>query len=287
MKMENETMTKLSFLAIGLGLALQGCGDVNNGANPDRPFGETTIVVVVNPVINDGNTTTVPAVYDETRVSGIGVDAHPGDSDTTDENGFAVLDELDPGVIGLVFDGGPELPVTVMAEGDVLDLAVAYDGESVEAFPNFPIRYEVGGEILEFDSEADPTDVAEALSTDGNIVFFKNGVYSGDLLVTGDDVIFFGEGFTEHEVVIDGSVEVRGTNVRIRGFTITGDIEVWGNSFGMAFSAVKGATAINGNAVSFLANEFCGGVTVPSSNATLLHNAGMAPMDAPPPDACE
>ena len=29
--------------------------------NPDLPFGETAIVVVINPEVNDGNTTAVPA----------------------------------------------------------------------------------------------------------------------------------------------------------------------------------------------------------------------------------
>ena len=268
----------------GLVLAVSGCGD--DGIDPDRPFGKTAIVVVVNPAVNEGNTASVPPSYDENRVDGIEVDADPGDADTTDSDGFSVLDDLDEGELDLVFDSGPVLPFTVQQAGDVHDLAVAYNGETVEEFPNSPIRYGVGGEIKVFDTKADPQQVTDALSTDGNIVYFKNGTYQGDLEITGNDVIFFGEGFTERDVIIDGSVLVRGTSVRIRGFTVTGDITVLGNDFGMAFSVVQDKTAINGQEVSFLANHFCGQVTVPSSNATLLHNHGLAPLGEPPADLC-
>lgn len=267
-----------------LAVSLCCCGD--DGIDPDRPFGKTAVVVAVNPVVNADNTSAVPACHDAGRVEGIEVDADPGDADTTDADGFAVLDELDEGAVEVVLDDGPSLPLTIVQEGDVYDLAVAFDGETARAFANFPIRYGVGGEIQVFDTKADPQQVADALSTNGNIVFFENGTYQGDLLITGDDVIFFGEGFTEHEVVIDGAVEVRGTGVRIRGFTVTGDIAVHGNNFGMAHSVVQGDTAINGESVGFLANHFCGRVTVPSSNATLLHNRGLAPMDPPDADLC-
>jgi hypothetical protein len=188
--------------------------------------------------------------------------------------------------LDLAFDGNAILPFTVVAEGDVYDLAVGTDGSGVAAYPNFPIRYGVGGEILVFASDANPADVSEALSTNGNIVFFENGTFVGDLEISGDDVIFFGEGFTERDVVIDGSVEVRGTGVRIRGFVITGSVTVFGNDFGMAFTVVRGDTQINGNAVAFLRNAFCGDVVVPSSNATLLDNDGLPPLSAPPVDLC-
>ena len=68
---------------------------------------------------------------------------------------------------------------------------------------------------------------------------------------------------------------------------MTGDITVLGNDFGMAFSIVQGETQILGNAVAFLRNSLCGPVTVPSSNATLLDNEGMAPLPDPPQELCE
>jgi hypothetical protein len=158
-----------------------------------------------------------------------------------------------------------------------------YNGADVALYPGFPLRYGIGGQIIEIPIEADPT---EALAVDKQIVFFEDGVHTGDLLIQGSDLVLFGEGLAEHSVVIDGNVEVRGTNVRIRGVTITGDLVVFGNEFGMSFSVVQGATQLNGQAISFLRNIFCNGATVPSSNAALFDNLGLPPFAAPPPPDC-
>jgi hypothetical protein len=236
--------------------------------------------------VNEGNTTAIPQSASALR-AGVGLDAQPGGTGTTDSSGLAVIIDLPEGGLNVIFDGGPWLPFTVAASGDVYDLAVAYNGEEVAAYPNFAIRYGVGGDIVRFSSDADAAEVSMALSTRDNIVFFRNGLYRGDLLITGDNVIFFGEGFTERQVVIDGSVEIRGTGVRIRGFTITGDVRVLGNDFGMAFSIVQGRTDVLGNSVALLRNALCGPVTVPSSNATLLDNEGIAPLTNVDPAYCE
>ncbi|MCH7995294.1 MAG: hypothetical protein IIB57_12745 [Planctomycetes bacterium] len=236
--------------------------------------------------MNDGNTTAIPDSAAIVR-EGIRVDVDPGDAAITDAIGMAVIDDVAAGEVDVLFGAEASLPLSILAAGDVYDLAVAYDGSEVTAYPNFPIRYGVGGDIVVFNSNANPDAVADALSTNGNIVFFRNGTFLGDLLITGDDVIFFGEGFTERQVLIDGSVTVRGTGVRIRGFTVTGSVTVLGNDFGMAFTVVQGETQILGNAVAFLRNAFCGSVTVPSSNATLLDNEGMAPLPDPPQELCE
>ena len=272
------------YLMCAAGLALGACGG-DDGNDPDRPFGETAIVVVVNPSPNDGNTAAIPGIATEMR-AGIPVDAEPGGGSTTDDSGLAIVSSVAAGDLQLVFAGGPSLPFQIVADGDVHDLAVAYDGSAVSIFDGYPIRYGVGGEILELGTDADPAQVGAALGTDGNIVFFDDGIYAGDLVIEGSDVIFYGEGFTEHAVVIDGSVEVRGGGVRIRGVTITGNLTVFGNDFGMAFSVVEGTTQINGNPVSFLRNAFCGDVTVPSSNASLLDNEGLAPLPDPLPETC-
>lgn len=265
---------------------LMGCGSRGGLPDADQPFGESAVVVVVNPMVNDGNTTAIPASASTSR-GDIFIDADPGGSATTDTSGLAVITEVAAGDVALLFNGDASLPLTILSNGDVYDLAVAYNGDAVAPYPNFAIRYGVGGDIVIFGSDADPDAIAEALSTNGNIVFFRNGTYLSDLLITGDDVIFFGEGFTERQVVIDGSVTVRGTGVRIRGFTIKGDVTVSGNDFGMAFGVVQGRTQILGNAVAFLRNAFCGEVTVPSSNATLLDNEGIPPLAQPPASVCQ
>ncbi len=173
------------------------------------------------------------------------------------------------------------MPFTVPAAGDVYDLAVAYDGATATPFPNFPIRYGVGGRIVVLDSRSSPAAVADALSTDGNIVFFRNGTFVGNLNISGSDVILFGEDLTGRSAIINGSVIVNGTRVRIRGFTITGDVSVPGNDFGMAFATVHGATHLNGNGIALLRNVLCGGATGGSGNLSLLDNAGLDPI--PPP----
>lgn len=288
----SRTLSVKRFLGLGcaccFGLLVAGphggCGCATRDA--DRPFGDTAVVVVLNPAVNDGNTTTVPTSW-STQREGVVVDAVPGGSATTDATGLAVIEEVVAGEVEIQFDAGPLLGFQIVSNGDVYDLAAAYNGSEVAAYPNFPIRYGVGGEIVVFNSNASPDAVAQALSTNHNIVFFQNGTYHGDLLITGDDVIFFGEGFAERQVVIDGSVTVRGTGVRIRGFTITGNITLSGNDFGMAFTVVRGETQILGNAVAFLRNAFYGPVTVPSSNATLLDNEGMSPLGDPAEELCQ
>jgi hypothetical protein len=75
--------------------------------------------------------------------------------------------------------------------------------------------------------------------------------------------------------------------VRLRGLTITGDLSAKGNNFGISFSVIKGNTDITGNAGAFVRNVFCGTTVVPSSNATLLDNAGLEPIPGLPPGVCE
>jgi hypothetical protein len=257
-----------------------GCG--GGGNDPYLPFGETAVVVVVNPLPNDGNTASLPA-FVGAEYADIDVDAEPGGSSVTDDTGLAVLRDLDAGDLDLVFAGDAALPLEIISEGDVYDLAVAHDGSEVGLYPGFPIRYGVGGEIIVIATDGD---AAEALNTDDTIVFFEDGVHVGDLVIEGGNVILFGDSFEGDPVVVDGSIEVRGGSVRIRGVTITGDLTVFGNNFGMSFSTVQGATQLNGQAISFLRNVFCQGATVPSSNAALYDNAGLPPFAAPLAPVC-
>lgn len=273
---------RISSLAAALAAVLgaaAGCG--GDGVDPNQPFGETTVVVVVNPAPNDGNTVTAPA-FVGTDIAGIDIDADPGGGGTTDDTGLAVLGDLDAGDLDLVFPGAA-LPFAIQTAGDVYDLAVAHDGSQVALYPGFPIRYGVGGDIITIATDGDAT---EALNTDSTIVFFEDGIHVGDLVIEGGDVILYGDSFDGEPVVVDGNIEVRGGDVRIRGVTITGNLTVFGNGFGMSFSVVQGQTQLNGQAISFLRNVFCQGANVPSSNAALYDNQGLPPFDAPPAPTC-
>ncbi len=50
---------------------------------------------------------------------------------------------------------------------------------------------------------------------------------------------------------------------------------------------MKGLTSITGNAGAYVRNVFCGTTTVPSSNATLLDNFGVAPSSVLPIGICK
>jgi hypothetical protein len=268
------------FLATLVTASLAACG----GDDPiDSPFGATTIFVVVNPPENAGNTADVPATFG-TLQAGVRVDAEPGGAAVTDVTGLAILeDDLAAGDVDLVLDGGPAIAGHIDSDGDVYDVAVAYDGNAAQLYPGFPIHYAVGGEIIEIASDADAT---IALNTDNAIVFFEEGVHVGNLVIEGGNVILFGQGFPETSVLIDGSVEVRGGKVRLRGVTITGNLSVFGNEFGMSFSVVRGTAQLNGQGIAFLGNVFCGGANVPSSNAALFDNEGLPPLARPGAPVC-
>lgn len=271
-------MRTLQVALLSIGLAACGGDD-----GIDSPFGATSIFVVVNPPENQGNSAGVPATFGTVR-AGVDVDAQPGGAATTDATGLAIIDEdLVAGDVSLVLDGGPSVLGDIQTEGDVYDVAIAYDGTTAQLYPGFPIHYPVGGEIIEIASDADAT---IALGTDNAIVFFEEGVHVGNLLIEGSNVILFGQGFPETSVLIDGNVEIRGGSVRLRGVTVDGDLAVFGNQFGMSFSVVRGAAQLNGQGISFLGNVFCGGANVPSSNAALFDNEGLAPLARPGAPVC-
>ena len=271
------------FLAILLAVMAVACG--GDVTDPDMPFGETALVTILNPPENDGNTAEPPALATVgVEIGGVDVDVDPGGDAVTDATGLAVIKDLAAGAVNVIIEEGAILPLEIFRSGDLHDAAIAYDGGQAAFYPGFPIRYGVGGEIVEIPTVSDPT---QALNTDDTIVFFEDGVHVGNLVIEGENVILFGEGFAEHSVVVDGNVEVRGGQVRIRGVTITGDLTVLVNNFGMSFSVVQGATQLNGQAISFLRNVFCQGANVPSSNAALYANEGLPPFTPADPQTCQ
>ncbi|MDC3960542.1 hypothetical protein [Polyangium jinanense] len=286
-----------TFLSLGVWMlafaGLVGCGgDEGNGGSGnngpddvDVPAGSTAFVAVINPVANTGHTTGTPAVTGDERDL-IPVDAFPGSADTS-ESGIAVVGtgvgEVDVRI------GDALLKHTVLAEGDVYDAPLGFDGANAETYPNTPIRYPVGANSGGFFfGPADIlADVEAKLGVDDAVVVLRGGTYTGNLTITGKGVLLFGENFLENAVVINGSVTVNGEAVRLRGLTITGDLASKGNNFGISFSRVFGNTSITGNAGAFVRNVFCGTTVVPSSNATLLDNFGVEPIVTPPMGTCD
>ncbi len=259
-------------------LAAVACGD-DTTAPPDVTFGETTFVVVANPVVNDANDTLVPAPG--TTRSGVAVSLDLGPSATTDTTGVGVLRPVPAGTRTLsLSDGGTTGQVSAsIAEKDLREVAIALDGSGAAVMAN--VQYPFGGQVIEVTPSMLLSQVNDALAMSNVIVFFRGGTYTGDLVFGGSNVTLFGEGERGGQVTLNGNVTVSGSSNRIRGARITGDLMVPGSDAGITFSRVAGAFDMAGSSATLLNNSFCGSVTIAGSNQTLLGNAGMSPIPAP------
>jgi hypothetical protein len=260
-------------LAVAL---VTACGDSTDPA--EVPYGETTFVVLLNPAVNDANEADV-AAPGAARV-GVGVAVEGGPATTTSADGVGVLSPVASGSRVLAFDGPDdgELALSIVA-GDLREVAVALDPSGAEVMAD--IRYEFGATVVEISPSMTLAAVNAALAASNSVVFFAAGTYTGDIEFSGSNVTLFGEGTTGGRVIIDGHVTVSGSQNRIRGARITGDLSVPASNFGMSFTRVDGTTDISGSSSVMLANTFCAPVTVSGSGARLLGNAGLAPIAAP------
>ena len=84
-------------------VAALACGG-NTGTDPTEvTFGETTFVVLVNPIVNEDNQEAVPTPG--TTQSGVNVSVTGGPSGSTDANGVVVLSAVEPGTKTLSVSG--------------------------------------------------------------------------------------------------------------------------------------------------------------------------------------
>jgi hypothetical protein len=244
-----------------------GCGAPSN--QPPGKFGEvTSAVVLVNPVINAGSSTTVSSGNTRANVS---IQAGYLLPVQTDMTGLAVIYELPTGTVPLELDTG-SVNLTIQAEKELYDVVLSYDSAGVQhVIP--PVRYPLGG-VLKI---VEPGESIAAAATDDSILMLKEGTYPGGFEITAQNVLIFGDWTVEdgQRSVINGTVTVKGTGVRMRGVDVTGTLTSNANSFSAAFCKLGGAN-ITGNQVSLLRNEFVSaGATVPSSNAVLVDNEGI------------
>lgn len=259
-------------------LALVACGSDGSNGPPDVTFGETTIVVVVNPPINDANEANVPAPG--TARVGVTVTSDDGVSATTSSSGVAVLSDVMPGMRTLALSNGSdtgEISVSV-PEDDLREVAVAFDSGGAAIMRS--ILYELSGQVTEVNPQMTTEEVNDALSQSNTIVFFTGGTYTGDLQFSGSDLTLFGEGPMGGRVTIDGNVTVDGSNNRLRGAIVTGDLSVPGSDAGLSFGRVDGTFELSGSSGVLLQNSYCGTASVTGSNATVLGNAGLPPVAA-------
>lgn len=245
-----------------------GCGP----APVDTPgrFGEvTSAVVIVNPVINQGSTTSVTTGAVR---SGVTFQAADLPESETDETGLALVEGLPTGSVPLAFPDGT-VSLQVIQEQELYDVVVAVRDGAVQHVID-PVRYPIGGETRILEEGAS---ISEAVGSDSAIILLAPGTYRGDFEITSEGVLIFGAWSPEEGPlsIIEGNVTVRGGGVRMRGVKVTGKVTSAANNFSLSFSDI-GSASITGNGVSLIRNRFtAGSATVPSSSSVLVDNVGI------------
>lgn len=271
--MRRQSLIPLAMLWLPVGFA--ACGDVDRDP-VDVLFGETTIVAVLNPVVNDGNEEPVPIPGAER--AGVLIASDDGRDDVTDPGGIATLAEVTAGSRNLTLSGDQIDADLALAidDGDLREVAIAADGDVASAMS--VVVWAFGNDVVEVTPDMGNAAVNEALAASGSVVFFTGGIYTGDLVFAGSDVTLFGEGPHGGRVVLDGNVTIEGSGNRIRGATITGDLDIPGSGVSVSFTRVDGQLTMVGSSGVLLYNDFCGPISIEGSGVTALDNSGMAPL---------
>lgn len=233
-------------------------------------FGKiTSAVVIVNPVINQGSTTTVSSGSQRNNIT-----IHPADLPAvkTDATGLALIEGIPTGDVRLVFSTG-NISLNVVSDKELYDMVVAVDANGVQKIIS-DIRYPLGGEIIILNPGQS---ITQASAVDNAIIFLNEGTYTENVEVRGSGVLIFGawSPVDGQLSVIDGDLKIMGGSTRVRGLRVSQTITASANSFSAAFCSFNNAN-IAGNSNSLIRNVFTGSqVTVPSSNAVLVDNTGI------------
>jgi hypothetical protein len=278
---ERVPMFKPVFLGLAYVITVAACGGTDNtGIDPtDVRFGDTALVVVINPAVNDLNRHTVPTPGDPR--ADVVVSTDDGVSDTTDANGIAVLAPLTAGMRTITVSGSgldASFSVTLTA-GALREVAVAASSSQAQLMVNLDYKAD---QVFEVTPSMTNAEVNEALEVSDRVVFVRSGTYSGDLDFGGSRVTLFGEGVLGGGVVLQGNVTMSGSDSRIRGALITGTLTIPASGTGLSFSRVDGAVTATGSDATLLANALCGGETVSGSGSLVVGNAGTAPISTCP-----
>lgn len=263
-------------------IVLAACGG-DDGATVDPtdvPFGTTAIVVVVNPTINDANRDSTLPMPGAT-VAGVTLTTDDGVSATTGADGVAVLAPVTAGARTITLSGAiAGGTFSVMAADKALrEVAIAADAGRADVMVTVDYKADQAFEVSPAMTIAQ---VNEVLAVSDRVVFFRGGNYVGDLIFAGSRVTLFGEGALGGQVVIDGDLDVTGSDSRIRGTHVTGGVTMPGSGVGLAFSRVDGALTSEGSDGMLLANALCGAETISGSGTVAIGNRGAAPTTACP-----
>ncbi len=266
-------------------LALAACGGDDGGtlapdANSptDVPFGTTAIVVVINPTVNDANTKTGLPTPGTVR-AGVTLTTDDNITATTGPDGIAVLAPVTAGARTITVSGaiaGGTFSVMV-ANTTLREVALSATPGNAQIMVNVDYKSDQAFEVTPTMTN---TEVNNALAVSDRVVFFKGGIYNGDLTFAGSRITLFGEGVLGGEVILNGSVTVSGSDSRIRGADITGSLTIPASKVALSFSKATGAVMSSGSDSMFLQNKLCGSETITGSGVTVLGNTGAAPMPA-------
>jgi hypothetical protein len=280
MRSRRSAYTRIGRCAWTIPLAVAlACGGDGATEPPDAVYGETTVVYVLNPVVNAVNSVSVPTPG--TSRTGVGVSITSGPSGTTGANGDLALAPVTAGTWPVSFSvsaASGQLSLDI-AQGDLREIAVALDGMGAGSMAD--VRYAFGGTVVDITPTMTNAEVNAALSGSDLIVFLRAGTYQGDLNFSGSNVTLFGEGSQGGSVTINGDVIVSGSGNRLRGARITGALSIPGSNAGISYSRVAGALTLDGSNAVLLNNAFCGTAAVAGSGLRALGNAGLAPLPAP------
>ena len=225
----------------------------------------TTAVIIVNPVINDGSTTTIPS---GTKREGITIESGKLDPVTTNDTGLAVMQGFPVGANTLDFDKG-SVSLNVVQDKELYDVVVSYTDNVEEIVEE--IRYPIGGTVINIGPDGD---LATAFNTTDAVIILEPGTYEGDYDIKGEGVLVFGawDQTEGPKSVFNGNLTVSGGFVRMRGVQTNALFTMNANNFSAAFCNFYDAV-IKGNGITLIRNNFTGtNVSVPSSSAILLDN---------------
>lgn len=256
------------------------------GCDPDLAdtgtLGETAVVVLLNPPANTGNTAATPAAAGSQR-AGVAITASPGGTATTDASGVAALRNLETGPLEIRL-GTAAVELDIAQDGDVQDVALAYDGQTAAIYPGFPLIYPVGGQVVQV---APGVPLGTAPGQRNAVIMLDSGTHTGSVSVGGDDVVIYGQGLLGGGVTIAGDVEVSGTGVRLRGVTVTGNLTVTGDEFVLAHSTVRGQLRVDGASPTLLGNAICREPQLSGGGEVLYGNSGLDPATPAPAARCQ
>ncbi len=253
-----------------------GCGGTS-GPLPSMPpttvtYGQTSVIVWVNPRVNDANNATVPPPG--TARANVVVDL-ANESIRTGADGIAVLANVPSGAQTLTFSGAASgsLPIT-LADNELREIAVAVDASGAHLMAD--LHYRFGDAVVDVMPTMTESQINQALNASNQIVLFHGGTYTGNYLFSGSQVTLFGEGLTGGAVTLVGNITVNGSNDRIRGTRIQGDLSVDGGSFGLTYSEVTGTMQLVGGSAIYIDNDLCQGGSLSGGSNTVLENLGMS-----------